>query len=129
MSWHTYYIVEEEDVENHEPEAELPSTVISFGGAAGAQPAPSGTPQWAEAEILQRTLDGHSAKVTSVTFHPSGGTLASGSTDNTIKIWRFADGALLRTLEGHSNDVKSVAFDPSGGTLASGSDDQTVKLW
>ena len=78
---------------------------------------------------LLRTLEGHSDYVNSVAFDPSGGTLASGSGDQTVKLWDVGSGELLRTLEGHSDIVRSVAFDPSGGTLASGSWDQTVKLW
>ena len=61
-------------------------------------------------------------------FDPQGETLASGSDDNTVKLWEARSGKLLRTLEGHKR-VMSVAFDPQGGTLASGSDDKTVKLW
>ena len=56
-------------------------------------------------------------------FDPQGGTLASGSDDNTVKLWEARSGKLLRTLEGHQNWVWSVAFDPQGGTLASGSAD------
>ncbi len=35
--------------------------------------------------------------------------LASGSWDNTIKIWEVATGKQLRTLTGHSSEVWSVA--------------------
>ena len=55
--------------------------------------------------------------------------LASGSFDNTVKLWDARSGDLLRTLEDHGEWVWSVAFDPQGSILASGSDDQTVKLW
>ena len=78
---------------------------------------------------LLRTLEGHQDAVKSVAFDPQGGTLASGSEDNTVKLWEARSGKLLRTLEGHQNTVWSVAFDPQGGTLASGSEDNTVKLW
>jgi WD40 repeat protein len=64
-----------------------------------------------------------------VSFDPTGRTLASGSADQTVKLWESSSGKLLRTLEGHQHRVSSVSFDPTGRTLASGSADQTVKLW
>ncbi len=78
---------------------------------------------------LLRTLEGPSGSVLSVAFSPDGQTLASGSWDNTIKLWRVDDGQLLRTLEGHADGVTSVAFSPDGQILASGSSDDTIKLW
>jgi WD40 repeat protein len=72
---------------------------------------------------------GHSDSVYSVAFSPDGGTLASGSHDNTVKLWDVKDGELLGTLSGHSDWVSCVAFSPDGGILASGSTDNTVKLW
>ncbi|MBN3880907.1 MULTISPECIES: hypothetical protein [unclassified Nostoc] len=78
---------------------------------------------------LLQTLTGHSSGVFSVAFSPDGQTLASGSSDNTIKLWDVRKGNLLQTLTGHSNSVHSVAFSPDGQTLASGSSDNTIKLW
>ena len=78
---------------------------------------------------LLRSLEGHTNVVTSVAFDPQSGMLASGSTDNTVKLWDARSGKLLRTLEGHGNSVYNLAFNPLGDTLASGSTDNTVKLW
>jgi WD40 repeat protein len=75
------------------------------------------------------TLKGHSSSVSSVSFSPDGKTLASGSDDNTIKVWNLATGNQITTLKGHSSSVNSVSFSPDGKTLASGSYDNTIKVW
>ena len=67
--------------------------------------------------------------VSSVSFSPDGQTLASGSWDNTVRLWgRAADRPSL-VLQGHEQFVTSVAFSPDGHTLASGSWDKKVRLW
>jgi WD40 repeat protein len=104
-------------------------------------------------------LRGHSYYVTSVAFHPTLPLLATGSWDNTAKIWSFDPDALAEdnisatydhtthnwslakdnisaTCEatlggprGHSYHVVSVAFHPNATSLATGSLDNTAKLW
>ena len=85
---------------------------------------------WRQAQLL-KTLTGHKYSVESVAFSPNGQLLASGSNDNTIKLWQVQDGGarLLNTLTGHKGKVYSVAFSPNGQLLASGSWDKTIKLW
>ena len=80
------------------------------------------------------TLEEHTSPVDSVAFSPDGTLLASGSRDNTVRLWQVADKELLRAFqiptslagEGYSQDV---AFSPEGETLAFGSADGTVRLW
>jgi DNA-binding CsgD family transcriptional regulator len=74
-------------------------------------------------------LQEHSDLVRSVALSPGGRLLASGSYDQSIKLWDVHSGQCLRTLQGHTKYVLSVAFSLDGNTLASGSDDQSVKLW
>ena len=89
-----------------------------------------GALQQAVSELRERNrLETHSSLVYSVSFSPDGKTLASGSGDNTIKLWDVTTGKEIHTLQGHSSSVWSVSFSPDGKTLASGSDDQTVILW
>jgi len=75
------------------------------------------------------TLTGHSNLVWSVNYSPDGKYLASGSGDNSIKIWEPTTGNCIRTLTGHSSWVSSVNYSPDGKYLASGSDDNSIKIW
>ena len=78
---------------------------------------------------LKATLEGHTDYVWSVAFSPNGKMLASGSWDQTVRLWNVNTGRLLHTLTGHTNEVLSVAFSPDGKTLASASWDGTIRLW
>jgi WD40 repeat protein len=56
------------------------------------------------------------------------GRLASGSDDNTIRLWDPASGACERVFEGHQDWVRALTV-LGDGRLASGSDDKTIRLW
>jgi WD40 repeat protein len=55
--------------------------------------------------------------------------LASGSEDQTIRLWDVRTGHCFNILSGHSGWIRSVAFNHDGNMLASGGEDQTVRLW
>ncbi|MDJ0695570.1 caspase family protein [Mastigocoleus sp. MO_188.B34] len=78
---------------------------------------------------LLKSLKKHTSQVNAVSFSPDGKTLASASSDLTIKLWKVKEGTLLKTLKGHNNSIWSINFSPNGQTIVSASDDQTVKLW
>ena len=74
-------------------------------------------------------LLGHTDGVTSVAFSPDNSLLASGSNDNTIKIWNLKSGALKLTLLGHTDAVRSVTFSQDGQKLISGGSDELIRFW
>ena len=79
------------------------------------------------AELIPITLK-HDGSVSSVTFSPDGKLLATGSSDNTAKVWEMPSGNLIATMR-HDGSVFSVTFSPDGKLLATGSDDNTAKVW
>jgi WD40 repeat protein len=75
--------------------------------------------------VFAETLGG----VHSVAFSPDGKLLATGDTNNQIRLYQVADAKQLLVCVGHTDWLWSVAFSSDGQMLASGSQDQTVKLW
>ena len=75
-----------------------------------------------------RTLSGHFLRINFLTFAPDSHVLASGSNDETIKIWNLETGKLRNTLIGHSANVRTVAITPDGKTLVS-SGGGGIKIW
>ncbi len=78
-------------------------------------------------ELVLQT--GHSKSVEAVVISPNNQWVASGSFDNTIKIWDIETGRELRALNGHTGAVKTLDCSADGRWLASGGNDKTVKLW
>ncbi|NEQ67280.1 MAG: hypothetical protein F6K21_17585 [Symploca sp. SIO2D2] len=76
----------------------------------------------------RNSFEGHKDSVTSVSFSPDGKLIASGSADNTVKLWSV-DGKEIATFEGHKDKITSIAFSPDSQMVVSGSADNIMKLW
>jgi len=100
------------------------------------------------------TLEGYADHVRCLAISPDGQVLASGSGDNTVRLWNLPDEMALRTLDGntptiltalpyceyhrksalrilkgHPSAVTCLAVSPDGTLLVSGGKDKTIRLW
>lgn len=92
------------------------------------------------------TLTNHQGPVQAVAIASAQKILATGSDDQTIKLWNLAplwqnssqnhsgeppktEKLLIATLRGHTDRVRTLAISSDGLTLASGGNDRTIKIW
>jgi WD40 repeat protein len=77
-----------------------------------------------------QVLEDHgNASVTDVCISPDGETIATASSDSTIKLWNTTTGIMKRCLEGHKYSAKFISFLHGNQWLVSGSHDGTVLVW
>jgi WD40 repeat protein len=76
------------------------------------------------------TLKGHTKWVLSLTFHPDGKRIASGSSDGTVKVWDVASAKEILTIDGHLGSLNGVAYSPNGNWIAAAyAGGRAMKVW
>ncbi|BGP16464.1 hypothetical protein JCM10213_003902 [Rhodosporidiobolus nylandii] len=75
------------------------------------------------------SLDGHASPILCASFSPTGKFLATGSGDNTCRLWNLDSETPSATLAGHTGWLLCVEWDGMERNVATGSMDNTVRLW
>jgi WD40 repeat protein len=88
--------------------------------------------QWGDERggwVVRQTPWGHLGSVWACAISPDGATIASASSDQTVKLWDAHTGEEVRTLSGHTSMVVGCTFSPDGKLVASAGADGTVRVW
>ena len=72
-----------------------------------------------EQGAVNHTFRGHTSYVFCVDFHPRSHIIASGSFDQTVKLWDVRSGDCIKSMAAHSEPVTSVNFNRDGTLIAS----------
>jgi WD40 repeat protein/tRNA A-37 threonylcarbamoyl transferase component Bud32 len=84
----------------------------------------------ANSGLAERKLEMHTPRDTwAASFSPDNATLATVSSDQTLRLTDVASLQNKMILRGHEHEVWCVAFSPDGKLLATGGKDQQVMLW
>lgn len=81
--------------------------------------------------LLQK-LEGHSDRVWTLAWNPTGTVLASSGSDKAIRLWAKVgkEWACVSILtETHSKSIRKICWSPCGQYIASASFDTTVSIW
>ncbi len=77
-----------------------------------------------------KTFTGHKARINQAEFSPDDKLLASGSLDNSIKVWNTANfNEQSIDLKDHNSWVWSLSFSPDGKQLVAGCIDNLIRIW
>jgi WD40 repeat protein len=76
----------------------------------------------------EKTLATLSGQVNTLAVSPDGRTLAAGTADKKVELFRL-DGGQQQTLAGHTNEIFTLSFSTDGRWLTSAGADQMVRIW
>lgn len=110
--------------------AQMMTTVLGPGG---------GRILTVSADVSASVWDSETGKVVTTITAPAslsfgmwsddGRQVATGATDNRVRLWSSGTGELEAVLEGHRDGVTALAFSPDGNRVATASADKTARIW
>ncbi|KAL7916620.1 hypothetical protein GGI35DRAFT_485739 [Trichoderma velutinum] len=74
-------------------------------------------------------IEGRSNCIECIAFSYDSKFLASGSRDQTLKVWDLDTGECLQQMAGHRGFILSVDFSHDSSQLVSASSDHTIRIW
>ena len=78
---------------------------------------------------LLHCLEGPSAAITCMDWHPSGPVLLAGSGDGSLWMWNTHTGDCMHVMNGHKDAISQCAFTPDGKYAVSASEEDGLIVW
>jgi WD40 repeat protein len=75
------------------------------------------------------TLEAHTSYVNVLTMSRDGQTVASGSADETVRLWDVATGELIATLTGFAMPVDPVLLPSKNQIVTASRANPAIKVW
>jgi WD40 repeat protein len=80
-------------------------------------------------EISRRYFEGHDDYIFRIGISPNDEKVATGSRDQTIKVWDLESSSVLHTLKGHFGNIRGLKFSAPEVLLSCGSDGRVIRWY
>ncbi len=85
--------------------------------------------RWPTQAQPTRSAAGHEQPILALRVSPDNSLVATGSADNSCRLWNNANQQPVRNLEGHGGPVTAIAFQNDGRRLVTGCGDKIARLF
>jgi len=118
------------DAQNGGHSARVLAVSVSRDGLIASASADKTIKLWKFDGTLLDTQQGHSDLVTTISFSPDGQTLASGSSDHRVILWKIENQRIRQLKQFSAGDaISQLSFNSTGRMLAVATKDGSISLW